>query len=374
MNRLDNIDVKGKTVIVRCDFNVPIKNNIITDNSRLVKSLKTINYLIKEDAKIILLSHLGRVKSEEDKVNNSLEIVALELNKLLDKSVVFISECYGQKVREIVNNTEKDKIILLQNTRYMDYPDKLESSNNLKLAEFWASLADVFVFDAFGASHRAHASTAGIAKFIPSAIGFLVQEELENLHDLIEVNKRPFTIFMGGAKIEDKLPIIKKVIDKCDYLLLGGGIANSFLKASGVDIGNSLATDDKDLLNDLTNLLSKYKEKIILPLDDFVKEKNAIMDFGDKTIANYSKYFNNSQLIFINGTIGKFEDDRFASGTKLLLDTLTNVDAKVILGGGDTINALTKFGYIGRFAFESSGGGATLEYIANGDLEVLKWL
>ncbi len=373
MKRINELNVDNKTIVLRCDYNVPINDGIIEDNSRIKKSLKTINYLLDHNCKIVILSHLGRVKSEEDKQKNSLKPVANELSKLLQKKVLFVSECYGNQVKEIVANAQLGDVILLENTRYMDYPEKLESGNNEALAKFWASLGDIFILDAFGSCHRAHASTAGIANYMESAIGFLIIDELDHLSELININKRPFTIFMGGAKVEDKLVIIKKLLPKCDYLLLGGGIANSFLKTKGIDVKTSLATDNPDMLNELDSLLKSYEKKIILPID-FVYDGESIMDLGNKTIENYNEYLKTSSLIFMNGTPGKFEDERFAGGTKQLLERLSQTNATIIIGGGDTVSAVKKCGYEGKFYFESSGGGATLEYIADGELEALKWL
>jgi phosphoglycerate kinase len=373
MKLLKDMDINNKTVIVRCDYNVPIKDGIIEDDSRIVKSLETINYLIDHNCKIVLLSHLGRVKTPEDKEKNSLKLVAEHLSKLLNRNVTFVSECYGEEVKKTVMEHNSGDIIMLENTRYMDLEGKLESGNNPDLAKFWASLGDVFVLDAFGSAHRAHASTAGIASFIPSCVGLLIEKELDNLKDLINVEIRPFTIFMGGAKVEDKLPIIEKLLPECDHLLLGGGIANSFLKASGVEVGTSLATSDEELLAKLKVLLTNYQDKIMLPLD-FVYDGSSIMDIGPMSLENYARVINESKLIFINGTPGKFEDEPFAEGTIKLLSILASCGAKVITGGGDTVNALKKFGYEDKFFFCSSGGGATLEYIANKELEALKCL
>lgn len=373
MKRIEEIDVLNKRIILRCDFNVPINNNIIEDDTRIQKSLKTINYLLENNCKVIILSHLNRIKSEEDKLNNSLLPVAKHLSELLNKEVTFVNNCYGERVKEIVDSKPLGSVILLENTRFMDYPNKLESENNLQLAMFWSSLGDIFINDAFGTLHRVHASTAGIAKYLPNCIGFLVEEEIDNLNKLINVQERPYTIFMGGAKIEDKLPIIESLLPKCDYLLVGGGIANSFLKAQGKDIGLSLATDNEELLAKLKTLLNTYQEKIIMPTD-FVIDNNKILDVGNNTLENYQDIISDSKLIFMNGTPGLFEEDKYAFGTQKLFLLLKESNAYVILGGGDTLNAAKKFGYGKSFAFYSSGGGATLEYIANGTLNVFKWL
>ncbi len=373
MKNLEDMDLKNKKVILRCDFNVPIKDGQILDKTKIENSLPTINYLLENNCKVILLSHLGRVKSEEDKKKNSLEPVAQVLANLLKRSVKFIDNCYGYKVKEMVTESSLGEVILLENTRWMDYPEKLESKNDQRLAEFWASLGEVYINDAFGSCHRAHASTAGIAKYLPHGIGFLVQKEIKALAILINNTPHPFTVFMGGAKVDDKLPIIEVLLPKCDYLLLGGGIANSFLKASGQDVGNSLATEDEAILNKLKDMLVTYKEKIILPID-FVKDSGAILDLGKNTIAQYGEYINKSAIVFVNGTCGKYEDHKYAEGTKQLFLTLANSGKKIIIGGGDTVSAAQNLGFANSFDHQSTGGGATLEYIAYGKLEALEWM
>ena len=373
MNTLKDIDIKNKNVIIRCDFNVPMEGNVIKDNSKIVKSIKTLKYLVDNNCRVVILSHFGRVKSEEDKEKNTLKYVGQELSNLLQREVKFVDKCMGEKVKEFVYSCNKGDVILLENTRIMDYPEKLESSNNLELAKFWASLGEIFINDAFGSMHRAHASTAGICKFLPNAIGFLVEDELNHLNILVKDTPHPFCVFMGGAKVDDKLPIIKSLLDRCDYLLLGGGIANSFLKAKGANVGLSVATNDKAILSELNELMNKYKGKIILPID-FTIDDGIIYDIGSKSIEIYKKYIMDSEIIFVNGTCGKFEDDRFTEGTKGLFEALKMSNKKVIVGGGDTVSAVSKFGYENSFYYLSSGGGATLEYIADGTLKALEWM
>ena len=373
MKTINDIDVKNKSVVLRLDFNVPVENGVIKDNSKIVKSLRTINYLVQNNCKVVILSHFGRIKSEEDKLKNSLKVVGKELANLLKRDVKFLDNCYGDKVKNIVDNSSLGEVILLENTRFMDVPTKKESGNDLELAKYFASLGDVYINDAFGSMHRAHASTAGIAKFLPHAIGFLVMDELEHLNILVHGTPHPFTVFMGGAKVDDKLPIIKSLIDRCDYLLLGGGIANSFLKAKGADVGASIATNDENVLNELRELMNKNRGKIVLPVD-FTIDDGVIYDLGNKSIDLYKKYLENSELVFVNGTCGKFEDERFMEGTENLFRILSGVRAKVIVGGGDTASACKKFGFEDEFYFISSGGGATLEYIADGSLKALEWM
>lgn len=373
MKTIKDIDLKNKKVVIRVDYNVPIENGIIKDSSKIKKSLRSINYLLENNCRVVILSHFGRIKSEEDKAKNSLKIVAKELANLLGKNVKFLDNCFGDKVKSIVDNCGLGEVILLENTRFMDIYDKKESENDLALAEYWASLGEVYINDAFGSMHRAHASTAGIAKFLPHAIGFLVMDELEHLNILIHNTPHPFTVFMGGAKVDDKLPIIKSLIERCDYLLVGGGIANSFLKAKGADIGNSIATSDEGILNELKKLMDEYKGKIVLPVD-FTIDDGIIYDVGNKSIEVYKKYIDKSEIIFVNGTCGKFEDERFMEGTSNLFKILNDSGKKVIVGGGDTASACIKFGFKDSFDFISSGGGATLEYIADGTLKALEWM
>ena len=373
MKTIKDIDLKNKKVVIRVDYNVPMENGIIKDSSKIKKSLRSINYLLENNCRVVILSHFGRIKSEEDKIKNSLKVVAKELANLLGKNVKFLDNCYGDKVKNIVDNCGLGEVILLENTRFMDIPEKRESGNDLSLAEYWASLGEVYINDAFGSMHRAHASTAGIAKYLPHAIGFLVMDELEHLNILIHNTPHPFTVFMGGAKVDDKLPIIKSLIERCDYLLVGGGIANSFLKAKGADIGNSIATSDEGILNELKKLMEEYKGKIVLPVD-FTIDDGIIYDVGNKSIEVYKKYIDKSEIIFVNGTCGKFEDERFMEGTSNLFKILKDSGKKVIVGGGDTASACIKFGFKDSFDFISSGGGATLEYIADGTLKALEWM
>lgn len=373
MKTIKNLDLKNKSVIVRVDYNVPLKDGVIKDNSKIKKSLKTIEYLLENNCKVILLSHFGRVKSEEDKKSNSLKLVAKELANLLGHEVKFIDHCYGEKVKELVASYSLGDVILLENTRFMDVPEKKESSNNLELASFWASLGEVFINDAFGSMHRAHTSVAGIAKYLDHGIGFLVEDELSHLNVLVHNTPHPFTVFMGGAKVDDKVPIIKSLIKRCDYLLVGGGIANSFLKAKGANVGASVSTDNEEVLEELRNLMQENKGKIILPID-FTIDDGIIYDLGNKSIDLFKKYIDNSEIIFVNGTCGKFEDERFMEGTANLFKALSESGKRVIVGGGDTASAAIKFGYEDKFEFISSGGGATLEYIADGTLKALEWM
>ena len=386
--RIQDMDVNGKRVILRCDFNVPVKDGQILDDSKIVASLETIEYLIKNNAKIIILSHFGKVKSEEDKLKNSLEPVAKHLQSLVSSKVMFSKQTRSDSLKNRVAEMNPGEIIVLENTRFEDVPNKLESNNDPELSMYWAELADIFCLDAFGSSHREHASTVGIGKYIPNCIGFLVQKEVFNLDKYVLNAEKPFTILMGGAKVEDKVALIESLLPRCDHLLLTGGIANSCLYTLGYMVGKSLRTDDEDVMDKLKNILIQYKDKIMLPLDvivgneydpNFVKHINvdvveadqSIYDIGMTTIAKYKEVIDNSKTIFINGTAGMYEDKKFATGTRELLEYISNSKLVKIVGGGDGVSAVKYFHFEDKFDFLSTGGGATLEYIINEGLPAI---
>lgn len=377
---LRNTYVKDKRVLLRCDFNVPIKNGNVVDETKIIKSLDTINYLLKENCKIIILSHLGRIKTESDKVANSLLPVKNSLERLLGKEIKFQSDILGEVTKKIALSLKSGEILLLENTRYLDIPNHLESTLSEETAKKLASLGEIFVMDAFASCHRNHTSVVGIPKYLPSCLGFLVEKELNMLDGNIKKPENPFTVIMGGAKVDDKLAIIKKLLPKCDYLLVSGGIANSFLSALGLNVGASLKTENPTIINELKELMLMYKQKFAFPLDatiestydDAPKMKNIneieddyiIKDIGSKTIKKYTDIINKSKTIFINGTVGIYEEKEYKNGTIEIFNALKNSPANVIIGGGDTITALNKLGFSDYFENISSGGGATLEYIA----------
>lgn len=386
--RIQQMDVKNKRVLLRCDFNVPVKNGQILDDSKIVASLNTIDYLVREGAKIIILSHFGKVKTEEDKINNSLAPIAAHLQKLVNSKVIFSKQPRSLYLEAKIEEMNPGEIMLLENTRFEDVPNKLESGNDTQLAMYWAGLADIFCLDAFGSAHRKHASTYGVAKYLPNCIGFLVQHEIEMLDKYILNAEKPFTIVMGGAKVEDKVALIEKLLPRCDNLLLTGGIANSCLETLGFNVGSSIRSKDPEVLEKIKNLLIQYKEKIQLPIDaiigrvynenliehvniDKVEEDDIIYDVGMKTINKYKEVIDNSKTIFINGTAGKYEDIRFATGTREMLNNVANSKATKIVGGGDGVSAVKNFKLNERFDFLSTGGGATLEYIINEGLPAI---
>ena len=381
---LKNMYIENKRILLRCDFNVPMVGGNITDESKIIRSLETINYLLSKNCKIIILSHLGRVKTEEDKAKYSLMPVKNSLERLLNRPIKFTTNILSEETKNIALNLQNGEILLLENTRFLDVPNKLESSLNEDVAKQIASLGEIFVFDAFAVAHRNHTTVVGIPKYIPSCLGFLVEKE-KNMLDKIVINPvRPFTVIMGGAKVDDKLKIINALLPKCEHLLVSGGIANSFLSALGLNVGASLKTENPETIKELKKLMLSYKEKFAFPLDAIITTtysdtptikninkidtNDVIKDVGTKTITKYSDIINKSNTIFMNGTMGIYEEKEFANGTILILNALKEKKDHVIIGGGDTVGATNTLGFKNIFPNISSGGGATLEYIANGSL------
>ena len=382
MKTIEDFDLKNKKVIIRCDLNVPIKDGIILDDNRIKASLKTIKYAIRKSAKVIILSHLGRVKTTADLEKNNLEPVAAALAKALKHKVTFVNKTRGKQVEEVINNMKNKDVVMLQNTRYEDLKGKKESSNDKRLGKYWASLGNIYINDAFGTSHRSHASNVGIATNIPSGVGFLVEKEVKNLSKIVDP-KKPLVVIIGGAKINDKIQILETLADKADYLLIGGGMAFTFLKTSGFKIGKSLV--DEESLDFAHALLEKYPDKVVLPIDAVVcdeevrdcfineiKENEAGYDIGPKTVKVFSQYIREAKTIFWNGPVGMFEDKRFIKGTKDICKVVSETKATTIIGGGDTASAVISLGYKDKFSHISTGGGASLEYIAKGTLPAIE--
>lgn len=378
MNFLSNNVVANKRVILRCDFNVPVKNGEILDSSKIEKSLKTIIHLLENNNIVILLSHFGRIKKEEDKEKNSLYIVYENLKKYID--LEFIENPLD--LSKIDSSTKK--CFLVENTRFTDLPHKKESANDLELANYWSNYADIFVLDAFASSHRAHSSTAGLSKYLPTYIGFLMEEEITGLKNLVEKRENPFIVIMGGAKVDDKIKIIEGLLEKCDKLILTGGILNTFLKVASKKIGKSLVSEDTNVLNNVKSILDRYKAKIYFTDQFVVKRDNDILSIKSDDILDEDIIYDNipivkdiladAKTIFFNGTCGKYEESEFSLGTKTLLCELQTSNAKVFVGGGDTVSAVKTFEYDKSFDYLSSGGGATLEYVAYGKLKALEWI
>lgn len=383
MKTIKDMDLNNKKVIIRCDFNVPIKEGKIIDDTRIKASLETINYCLEHNAKVILMSHLGRVKEEADLAKNDLKPVAERLSTLLNKEVKFIPVTRGEALENAINEMQPQDVILMQNTRYEDLDGKKESSNDVELGTYWASLGDVFINDAFGTIHRAHASNVGIATHLPSAFGFLIEKELTALKTL-DNPEHPFVVVLGGAKVKDKIGVIENLVTKADKILIGGGMAFTFLKAEGFNIGTSLL--DEESLDFCTEMLSKHSDKIILPVDVAVtteyseteeykvKDINELaynemgLDIGPKTLEIFEKNLLSAKIVVWNGPLGVYEFNKYKESTDKLLKYLVENNIKTILGGGDIVAAASTAGYKDKVYHASTGGGATLEYLEGKEL------
>lgn len=381
-----DVEVSDKKVLVRVDFNVPIKDGIIQDDNRIIQALPTIKYLIDNNAKIILCSHLGKVKTEEDKATKSLAPVAKRLKELLNQDVVFIDQTRGEKLETAINNLNPGEVLMFENTRFEDVDGKKESGCDQELANYWASLVDMVVIDAFGTAHRAHASNVGISNASDIAVsGFLIEKEIDFLNNALTNPNHPFVAIVGGAKVSDKIGVIKQLLTKADYVLIGGGMAYTFLKAQGYNIGDSICELDKlDVANEI---LSLGKDKIILPIDvklnnqfandgdikvvsyDQIPDGYQGLDIGDQTIELFAKYIKTAKTIVWNGPMGVFEFSNFAKGTNSVCEAIKdNPEAISIIGGGDSAAAAISLGYQDQFSHISTGGGASLEFLEGKDL------
>ena len=378
-----DIDLKGKVVFCRVDFNVPMKDGNITDETRIVAALPTIKYLTEQGAKVLLASHLGRPKGQVVE-ELRLDPVAQRLSDLLGKEVVKTDEAYGEEVEKAVANLEEGGVILLENVRF--YPG--EEKNDPELAQKFAALADVYVNDAFGAAHRAHASTEGIAKHLPAVSGLLMEKELEVLGKALSNPDRPFTAIIGGAKVKDKIDVIDNLLDKVDNLIIGGGLGYTFIKALGHDVGKSLLEEDK--VETAKAFMEKAKKNSVnfliaedvLVADDFSNDANTKivdidsipsdwegLDIGTKTIEKYVKVIKESKLVIWNGPMGVFEIDAFANGTRSVANALAEAtDTYSVIGGGDSAAAVEKFGLADKMSHISTGGGASLEFMEGKEL------
>ena len=373
-----DIDLKGKKVFVRCDFNVPMdENQNITDNTRIVAALPTINYLLEQNCKIILASHLGRPKGEF-KPEFSLKPVAKELSKLLNKEVIMAEDVVGEDAMKKASELKEGEILLLENVRF----HREETDNDPEFAKKLASMAEVYVNDAFGTAHRAHSSTTGIADYLPAVAGFLIEKELKFLGEAINNPERPFMAILGGAKVSDKIGVIDSLLDKVDTLMIGGGMAYTFFKAQGYEVGNSICELDKlDLAKELMEKAKNKGVKLMLPVDTKVgkeyKEdtesktvKNTEIpadwegfDIGEETIKLYSEELQKAKTVIWNGPLGLFEFPQFAIGTNSIANVLANLNATTIIGGGDSAAAVKKAGLEDKMTHISTGGGASLEFI-----------
>ncbi len=384
-----DIDLKGKKVLVRCDFNVPLdENQNITNNARIVGAIPTIKYLLENQCKIILCSHLGRPKGEF-KPEFSLKPVAKELSRLLGQEVIMSKDVIGEDSKTKAENLKPGEILLLENVRF----HKEETENDLEFAKQLASLAEVYVNDAFGTTHRAHSSTAGIANFLPAVSGFLIEKELKYLGNAVSNPERPFVAILGGSKVSDKIGVISNLLDKVDTLIIGGGMAYTFLKAQGYEVGNSICELDKlDLAKELMEKAKQKGVKFMLPVDTKIgkefkedTESKTVksseipegwegLDIGEETIKAYSEELEKAKTVVWNGPLGVFEFNQFAIGTNAIAKKLAEIDATTIIGGGDSAAAVAKAGIEDKMTHISTGGGASLEFLEGKELPGIECL
>lgn len=380
-----DIDLKDKKVLVRVDFNVPLKDGVITDDTRIKAALPTINYVLEQGGKAILFSHLGRVKTEEDKEGKSLAPVAKRLGELLGKEVTFVPETRGEQLEEAIRNMNDGDVVVFENTRFEDIDGKKESKNDTELGKYWASLGDVFVNDAFGTAHRAHASNVGIASTgIPIVAGFLMEKEIKFIGEAVEEPKRPMIAILGGAKVSDKIGVIENLIPKADKILIGGGMTYTFYEAKGIKIGNSLVEADKVEL--AKELIEKAGDKLVLPIDNVcapefsndvetqviegdIPDGLMALDIGPASVKLFADTLQGAKTVVWNGPMGVFEMSNFAKGTIGVCEAIANLEgATTIIGGGDSAAAAEQLGFADKFTHISTGGGASLELLEGKEL------
>lgn len=379
-----DLELNGKKVLVRADFNVPMKDGAITNDNRIQAALPTIQYIIEQGGKVILFSHLGKVKTEEDKEGKSLRPVAERLSELLEKDVIFIPETRGEKLETAIDSLNAGDVLVFENTRFEDVDGKKESKNDPELGKYWASLGEVFVNDAFGTAHRAHASNVGVASNLETAAGFLMDKEIKFIGGAVDEPKRPFVAILGGAKVSDKIGVIENLLSKADKVLIGGGMTYTFYAAKGIEIGKSLVEEDKIEL--AKSLIEKGGDKLVLPIDSVtspefsndtpteihegpVPADQMGLDIGPKTIELFTKELQGAKTVVWNGPMGVFEMSNFAQGTVGVCEAIANLtDATTIIGGGDSAAAAMQLGFADQFTHISTGGGASLEYLEGKEL------
>ncbi|OFP45775.1 phosphoglycerate kinase [Streptococcus sp. HMSC067H01] len=378
-----DVELKGKKVLVRVDFNVPVKDGVITNDNRITAALPTIKYILEQGGRAILFSHLGRVKEEADKAGKSLAPVAADLAAKLGQEVTFLpGVTRGAELEAAINALEDGQVLLVENTRFEDVDGKKESKNDPELGKYWASLGDgIFVNDAFGTAHRAHASNVGISANVEKAVaGFLLENEIAYIQEAVEAPERPFVAILGGSKVSDKIGVIENLLEKADKVLIGGGMTYTFYKAQGIEIGNSLVEEDK--LDVAKSLLEKANGKLILPVDS--KEANAFADYtevkdtegeavdpgflgldiGPKSIAKFDEALTGAKTVVWNGPMGVFENPDFQAGTIGVMDAIVKQPGvKSIIGGGDSAAAAINLGRADKFSWISTGGGASMELL-----------
>lgn len=388
-----DIDLKGKKVLVRVDFNVPLKDGVITNDNRISAALPTIKYIVENGGRAILFSHLGRVKEEADKEGKSLAPVAKNLAEKLGQDVIFPGSTRGEELEKAIEALEDGQVLLVENTRFEDVDGKKESKNDPELGKYWASLGDgIFVNDAFGTAHRAHSSNVGISANVEKAVaGFLLENEIAYIKEAVETPERPFIAILGGSKVSDKIGVIENLLDKADKVLIGGGMTYTFYKAQGIEIGNSLVEEDK--LDIAKELLEKSNGKLILPVDS--KEANAFADYtevhdtdgeaisegflgldiGSKSIVEFEKALEGAKTVVWNGPMGVFENPDFQAGTIGVMDAIVKQPGvKSIIGGGDSAAAAINLGRAEKFSWISTGGGASMELLEGKELPGLSAL
>ena len=375
-------NLQGKTVLMRVDFNVPLKDGEITNDNRITAALPTIEYALNQGGKVVAFSHLGRVKEEADKASKSLAPVAVRLSELLGKEVKFVPETRGAELEAAIKGLKDGEILMFENTRFEDVDGKKESKNDPELAKYWASLGDVYVNDAFGTAHRAHASNVGIASNIGegnSASGFLVDKEIKFIGGAVDSPERPLVAILGGAKVSDKIAVIENLLEKADKVIIGGGMAYTFMKAQGKEIGISLCENDK--VEYARELMAKAGDKLVLPIDTVVAKEFSNdapsrvaegdiqadeegLDIGPKSVELFKKTLEGAKTVIWNGPMGVFEMPNFAKGTIGVCEAIANLEgATTIIGGGDSATAAISLGYAEKFSHISTGGGASLEYL-----------
>lgn len=386
---VSDLDLKGKVVLERADFNVPLKDGEITNDNRIVQALPTIKYIIEQGGKLVLFSHLGKVKEESDKEGLSLKPVADDLSKKLGKDVTFVPETRGEKLETAIKNLKEGDVLLVENTRFEDIDGKKESKNDPELGKYWASLGDVFVNDAFGTAHREHASNVGISTHLETAAGYLMEKEIKFIGGVVNDPHKPVVAILGGAKVSDKINVIKNLVNIADKILIGGGMAYTFMKAQGKEIGLSLLEEDK--IDFVKDLLENNGDQIVLPVDckvakefsndakitevsiDEIPSDQEAMDIGPKTVELFNKELQGAHTVVWNGPMGVFEFSNFAKGTIGVCESIANLkDATTIIGGGDSAAAAISLGFEDDFTHISTGGGASLEYLEGKELPGIK--
>ena len=386
---VSDLDLKGKVVLERADFNVPIKDGEITNDNRIVQALPTIEYIIEQGGKLVLFSHLGKVKEESDKEGLSLKPVAENLSKKLGKEVICVPETRGEKLETAIENLNEGDVLLVENTRFEDLDGKKESKNDPELGKYWASLGDVFVNDAFGTAHREHASNVGISTHLETAAGYLMEKEIKFIGGVVNDPQKPVVAILGGAKVSDKINVIKNLVNIADKILIGGGMAYTFIKAQGKEIGLSLLEEDK--IDFAKDLLENNGDQIVLPVDckiakefsndakitevsiNEIPSDQEAMDIGPKTVELFNKELQGAHTVVWNGPMGVFEFSNFAKGTIGVCESIAKLeDATTIIGGGDSAAAAISLGFEDDFTHISTGGGASLEYLEGKELPGIK--